>query len=149
MVWLIASRARWYKCRISYVTLSKQLIFLKARLPICPMGLKTVPTSIQWDEYGSTRTRAWRCLIHFRDDHYYYSRRQLSCVGIWTCISFPGKILYNLILAMPKEWNDINTIWRSFISKNWEMIWSQFLLSFVQTSNTTLTKGMTSTKIFH
>ena len=82
MVWLIASRARWYKCRIYYVTLSKQLIFLKARLPICPMGLKTVPTSIQWDEYGSTRTRAWRCLIHFRDDYYYYSRRQLSCVGI-------------------------------------------------------------------
>ena len=67
------------------------------------LKLKIVPTSIQWDEYGSTQTRGWRCLIHFRDDYYYYSRRQLSCVAIWTCISFPGKILYNLILAMPKE----------------------------------------------
>ena len=81
------------------------------------MGLKIVPTSTQWNEYGSTQTRGWRCLIHFRDD---YITIQEGNSLVWVFgLAFLSleKILYNLILAMPKEWNDINAIWRSFISK--------------------------------
>lgn len=59
----------------------KQLIFLKARLPICPMGLKLCPpqsSGMNMEALGLGPDVP----NTFRDDHYYYSSTTLVGVGL-------------------------------------------------------------------